>query len=65
MYVMILWSIPVGIISAINPATARHLAEGTGAYLRALPEPLYALFASGYLGYATLRQWGKVKGAER
>ena len=35
------------------------------AYLGALPEPLYALFGTGYLGYAVMRQWGKVKGSDR
>jgi hypothetical protein len=35
------------------------------AYLAALPEPLYALFGTGYLGYTAARQWGKVKGSDR
>ncbi len=32
---------------------------GLGAYLNAIPEPLYALFATGYLGYTAAREWGK------
>lgn len=60
-YVMILWAIPVGLVAAVSPPTARAMAEATAAYLNALPEPLYALFGTGYLGYATLRQWGKAR----
>jgi hypothetical protein len=34
-------------------------------YLGGLPEPLYALFGTGYLGYTAARQWGKVAGSDR
>jgi len=30
-----------------------------------LPQPLYELFGTGYLGYTAARQWGKVKGVDR
>jgi len=33
-------------------------------YLAALPESLYALFGTGYLGYTAARQWGKAKGTD-
>jgi hypothetical protein len=64
MYVMILWSLPMGIISAFRPDAAKSIAFGIAAYLNGLPEPLYALFGTGYLGYTVARQWGKIKGAE-
>jgi hypothetical protein len=35
------------------------------AYLSAMPEALYALFGTGYLGYTAARQWGKVAGSDR
>ena len=63
MYVLLLWALPMGLISALWPATARNVAAGN-AYLTGLPEPLYALFGTGYLGYTAMRQWGKVKGVE-
>ena len=44
---------------------ARDIAAGMNAYLNGLPEPLYALFGTGYLGYTAARQWGKVKGVDR
>ena len=65
MYAMILWAVPMGLIGAWSPATASAIAAGMNGYLNGLPEPLYALFGTGYLGYAVVRQWGKVKGVER
>ena len=62
MYAMILWALPMGVIGAISPATAESIAESMSAYLEGLPEPLYALFGTGYLGYSVVRQWGKSKG---
>jgi hypothetical protein len=64
MYVIILWALPMGVIAAFRPDTARDIAAGINAYLNGLPEPLYALFGTGYLGYTAMRQWGKVKGVE-
>ena len=65
MYALILWAIPMGLISAANPAMAKGIADGMTAYLRGIPEELYALFGTGYLGYTAARTWGKVKGVER
>lgn len=65
MYAMILWALPMGVLAAFNPAAAREIAAGMNAYLNGLPEPLYALFGTGYLGYTAARQWGKAKGVER
>ncbi|MCK0128743.1 holin family protein [Erythrobacter sp. F6033] len=65
MYAMILWALPMGILAAFNPAAAGEIARGMNAYLNGLPEPLYALFGTGYLGYTAARQWGKVKGVDR
>ena len=64
MYAIILWSVPMGMIAAFSPTSASAIASGMTAYLNALPEPLYALFGTGYLGYTVARQWGKVKGSD-
>ena len=64
MYVMLLWALPMGLIAAFRPQAAHDIAAGMNAYLNGLPEPLYALFGTGYLGYTAMRQWGKVKGVE-
>jgi hypothetical protein len=65
MYAMILWAIPMGLIAAVRPEAAAQIAAGMNAYLGGLPEPLYALFGTGYLGYTLARQWGKGKGNEK
>ena len=65
MYILILTALPMGLLSAFNPAAARDIAGGMNAYLGGLPEPLYALFGTGYLGYTAARQWGKIKGVDR
>ena len=65
MYAMILWALPMGLLAAFRPEAARDIAAGMNSYLNGLPEPLYALFGTGYLGYTAARQWGKVKGMER
>lgn len=59
MYALLLWSIPMGLIAAVRPAAAQAIARGMTAYLNGLPEPLYALFGTGYLGYTVAREWGK------
>lgn len=64
-YAMILWAIPMGVLAAFTPESANAIAEGMNAYLNGLPEPLYALFGTGYLGYTAARQWGKIKGSDR
>jgi hypothetical protein len=64
-YIMLLWSIPMGLIAAVAPDKAANIALGMSAYLNGLPEPLYALFGTGYLGYTAARQWGKSRGTEK
>ena len=64
MYVMILWALPMGLVAAVQPEAALAIAAGMSAYLNGLPEPLYALFGTGYLGYTVARQWGKIAGTD-
>lgn len=65
MYAMILFAIPMGLVAAFDPTAALAIADGMTRYLNGLPEPLYALFGTGYLGYTVARQWGKAKGIDR
>ena len=64
MYAMILFALPMGVLSAFSPAAAEGVSAGITSYLSGLPEELYALFGTGYLGYTAARQWGKAKGTE-
>lgn len=65
MYVLMLFALPMGILSAFSPEAASDISLGITTYLGRLPEELYALFGTGYLGYTAARQWGKVKGVEK
>src|SRR5690606_1726340 len=65
LYALLLLARPVALTAAVRPEAARDMAAGMIASLAGLPEPLYALSGTGYLGYTAARQWGKVKGVER
>ena len=65
MYTLILWAIPMGLIAAVDPKLALGIGNGMASYLRGLPEELYMLFGTGYLGYTAARTWGKARGVER
>jgi hypothetical protein len=65
MYVLLLWALPMGLLAMFSPDRAQAIASGMNAYLSGLPEPLYALFGTGYLGYTAARQWGKIVGSDK
>lgn len=65
MYAIILWAIPMGLIASVRPEMAKAIATGMNAYLAGIPEPLWALFGTGYLGYTAARQWGKARGTDQ
>lgn len=58
-YILILASIPMGVIYACDPLTAHDITEGFREWLRAIPEPLIQLFGVGYLGYTGARSFDK------
>ena len=62
---MILTSIIMGVVSAINPAVAGNIANGMKAWLAAIPGDLYTLFGVGYLGYTGVRTFEKKKGLSK
>jgi Holin of 3TMs, for gene-transfer release len=65
MYVIILWAIPMGLIAAFRPSLATGIATGMNGYLAGIPDALWGLFGTGYLGYTAARQWGKIKGVDK
>ncbi len=65
MYAIILWAIPMGLIAAYRPDLAKGIADGMNGYLAGIPDALWGLFGTGYLGYTAARQWGKVKGVDK
>ncbi len=61
-YVLILAAVPMGVVYAYDPATAKSVTEGFHAWLAAIPEPLIQLFGVGYLGYTGARSFDKWRG---
>lgn len=62
-YVLLLFGLPMGILSAFNPAAASAIAAGFKAWLTAIPTELYVLFGTVMTGYGISRTVEKVKGA--
>ena len=58
-YLMIVMAIPMGVIHAYDPSLAASLTIGVQSWLKAIPEPLWALFGAGYLGYVGGRSYDK------
>jgi hypothetical protein len=64
-YCMILAAIPMGVLYAFDPGHAQKIALGLGAWLAAIPDPVWQLFTVGYLGYTGGRSWEKIKSASK
>ncbi|MEO8805844.1 MAG: 3TM-type holin [Burkholderiaceae bacterium] len=62
-YILILWGLPMGVLSAWYPDKALAIAAGFKAWLTAIPEALYILFGTVMTGYGISRTVEKVKGA--
>lgn len=62
-YVMLLFSLPMGLVAAISPDTAAAVAEGMKTWLSAIPDSIVELFQWVMLGYVGARSVEKVKGA--
>ena len=60
MYIMILSSIPMGVVYAFAPESAQGIMTGLQLWLKAIPDSLYALFGAGYVGYSAARTVDKV-----
>lgn len=62
-YLLILFALPMGILSAWSPETAIAIANGMKAWLAAIPSEIIELFKWVMLGYIGGRSFEKVKGA--
>lgn len=61
MYVMILASIPMGVLYVFYPEGVKAAIEGMQLWLSSIPDSLYTLFGVGYLGYGGFRTIDKIK----
>ena len=64
-YLLILFAIPMGFLSAISPETAQAVAQGFGDWLKAIPASVVDLFQWVMLGYVGGRSWEKIKSATK
>ena len=62
-YILLLFGLPMGVLSAFSPTSAAAVASGFGAWLKAIPDSLYILFGTVMTGYGVQRTIEKVKGA--
>ena len=61
-YVLILFGLPIGILSAFKPDMAGAIANGFGLWLKAIPDSFITLFGVVMTGYGVQRTYEKVKG---
>lgn len=61
-YILLLFGLPMGALSAASPEAAQAVAAGFKAWLAAIPDALYILFGTVMTGYGVQRTVEKVKG---
>ncbi len=64
-YVLLLWSIPMGVLTIFKPEAAAAFTAGFKAWMLAIPEPVLTLFGVVMTGYVAGRSWEKVRGATK
>lgn len=64
-YMLLLWSIPMGIMTIFRPDAAAAFTAGFRAWMLAIPEPVLTLFGVVMTGYVAGRSWEKVRGAAK
>ena len=61
-YILLLASIPMGILTVFSPEAAANFTNGFKAWLASIPEPILTLFGTVMLGYVVGRSYEKTKG---
>mgnify|MGYP000228682363 CR=1 FL=1 len=64
-YILLLWSIPMGVLTIFRPEAATAFTAGFKAWMLAIPEPVLTLFGVVMTGYVAGRSWEKVRGATK
>ena len=64
-YALLLWSIPMGVLTIFKPDAAASFTDGFRMWMLAIPEPILTLFGVVMTGYVAGRSWEKVKGAAK
>lgn len=61
-YILLLWSIPMGILTIFKPDAAASFTLGFKGWMEAIPEPVLVLFGTVMTGYVVSRGYEKGKG---
>ncbi|MDZ7918527.1 holin family protein [Rhodoferax sp.] len=64
-YILLLWSIPMGVLSIFRPDAAAAFTVGFKAWMIAIPDSILTLFGTVMTGYVLGRSWEKVRGAAK
>jgi hypothetical protein len=64
-YVLLLASLPMGVVAAISPGTALEIVSGFRMWLAAIPESIITLMEVVCLGYTGARTVEKIKGVSK
>ena len=61
-YILLLWSIPMGVLTIFKPEAAISFTSGFQSWMVAIPEPVLVLFGTVMTGYVVGRSYEKSKG---
>lgn len=64
-YILLLWSIPMGVLAIFKPDAAIAFTSGFQAWMGAIPPDVLTLFGVVMTGYVAGRSWEKVRGAAK
>ncbi len=64
-YVLLLWSLPMGLLTIFRPEAAAAFTAGFKGWMAAIPEPVLTLFGVVMTGYVAGRSWEKVRGVSK
>ncbi|MCL2469820.1 MAG: holin family protein [Alphaproteobacteria bacterium] len=64
-YILLLASIPMGILYVVEPEVAENITRGFQNWLASIPESIINLFGMGYLGYTGARSFEKWRGGAK
>jgi len=64
-YVLLLWSLPMGVLTIFRPEAAASFTLGFKEWMAAIPEPVLTLFGVVMTGYVAGRSWEKVRGVSK
>lgn len=64
-YVLLLWSIPMGVLAIFKPDAAIAFTAGFKGWMGAIPDSILTLFGTVMTGYVLGRSWEKVRGAAK